>query len=62
MKTKQKKSPFLDGVPIRYAVTSGWLKGVCFDAVNRVFNLVVRVPHGNREAPPDDDDHEDSKR
>ncbi|CBN78592.1 expressed unknown protein [Ectocarpus siliculosus] len=47
------KSPFLDGTPLRYAVSAGWLKGVCYDLTNKCFNLTVRVPAGRREDPPD---------
>ncbi|CAM9270874.1 unnamed protein product [Ectocarpus fasciculatus] len=48
-----KKSPFLDGTPLRYAVSAGWLKGVCYDLTNQCFNLTIRVPAGRREDPPD---------
>ncbi|CAN0348317.1 unnamed protein product, partial [Ectocarpus sp. 13 AM-2016] len=48
-----KKSPFLGGTPLRYAVSAGWLKGVCYDLTNKCFNLTVRVPAGRREDPPD---------
>lgn len=42
---------------MRYAVSSGWLNGVCYDVVNRVFNLVVRVHPGNREITPEEDQY-----
>lgn len=47
------KSPFLNGTPVRYAVSAGWLKGVCFDVSNNTFNLAVRVPVQRREDPPE---------
>eukprot|EP00904_Undaria_pinnatifida_P006285 jgi/Undpi1/2787/HiC_scaffold_14.g06164.m1 len=50
---KFRKSPFMDGVPLRYAVSAGWLRGVCFDLSNKTYNLVMRVPPERREDPPE---------
>ncbi|CAN0475745.1 unnamed protein product [Laminaria digitata] len=50
---KFRKSPFLNGVPLRYAVSAGWLRGVCFDLSNKTYNLVMRVPAERREDPPE---------
>ena len=47
------QAPFLNGVPLRFAVSAGWIKGVCFDVRSKKYNLVVRVPENYREAPPD---------
>lgn len=50
--TKKQKSPFLDGFPMRYAVSAGWLRGVVYDVKNLKYNLVRRVPEYQREARP----------
>ncbi|CAN0179552.1 unnamed protein product [Pylaiella littoralis] len=47
------KSPYLDGTPLRYAVSAGWLKGVCFDLYSMIYNLTFRVPASRREPPPE---------
>ncbi|CAM9753835.1 unnamed protein product, partial [Hapterophycus canaliculatus] len=47
------KSPFLGGTPLRYAVSAGWLRGVCFDVRHNMFNLSIRVPVEQREDAPE---------
>eukprot|EP00752_Nemacystus_decipiens_P015668 g13982.t1 len=47
-------SPYLNGIPLRYAVSAGWLKGVCFDVSRSTYNLTVRVPAQRREDPPEE--------
>lgn len=48
------QAPYLDGFTLRYAVTAGWIKGVCIDVRSKKYNLVIKVPERCREPPPDD--------